>query len=275
MSCDPFFIFSIDGHKLTIIEVDGINVEPLLVDSIPIFSGQRYSFILEANMDVNNYWIRADPPLRPGETAPDPSSGINTAILRYSGAPTVDPTTDKTDSTMPLAETDLHPLENPGAPGEPRIGGADVEINLDMGFDPVAGRFLINNASFTPPSVPVLLQILSGASQASELLPNGSVYSLPPNKVIEISMPPGRAPGAPVSVHIIAYIAPLIYAFAFSAPFPSSRCEFVSCEIITILANCLIHSTHLMLLEVRGVPSSIMSILFVGMLFRRAFQATT
>lgn len=199
MSCEPTFIFSIDGHKLTIIEVDGNNVEPLLVDSIPIFSGQRYSFILETNKDVKNYWIRADPPVRPNTTTPNPSSGINTAILRYAGAPAVDPTTLKTNSIMPLAETDLHPLEYTGAPEEPRVGGADVAINLDLGFDPKARRFLINNASFTPPSVPVLLQILSGAREAAELLPKGSVFTLPPNKVIELSISPGLAPGGPVS----------------------------------------------------------------------------
>jgi iron transport multicopper oxidase len=52
--------------------------------------------------------------------------------------------------------------------------------------------------TFTPPTVPVLLQILSGAQLAQDLLPSGSVYSLPRNKVIEVSIP-GGAPGAPVS----------------------------------------------------------------------------
>lgn len=34
--------------------------------------------------------------------------GLNMAILRYSGADEVDPTTNQTTSTMALAETDLH-----------------------------------------------------------------------------------------------------------------------------------------------------------------------
>jgi iron transport multicopper oxidase len=41
ISCDPAFDFSIDGHQLTIIEVDGNNVEPLLVDSVEIFAGKQ------------------------------------------------------------------------------------------------------------------------------------------------------------------------------------------------------------------------------------------
>ena len=46
ISCDPNFTFSIDGHNMTVIEVEGTNVQPLLIDSIQIFAGMRESFIL-------------------------------------------------------------------------------------------------------------------------------------------------------------------------------------------------------------------------------------
>ena len=46
MSCDPNHTFSIDGHNMTIIEVEGINVTPLTVDEIQILAGQRYSFVV-------------------------------------------------------------------------------------------------------------------------------------------------------------------------------------------------------------------------------------
>jgi len=39
ISCDPNYDFSIDGHHMSIIEVDGINVQPLQVDSLRIFAG--------------------------------------------------------------------------------------------------------------------------------------------------------------------------------------------------------------------------------------------
>jgi iron transport multicopper oxidase len=41
ISCDPAFDFSIDGHRLTIIEVEGNNVQPLVVDSLEIFAGKQ------------------------------------------------------------------------------------------------------------------------------------------------------------------------------------------------------------------------------------------
>lgn len=40
ISCDPNYIFSIDGHSMTIIEVDGENTEKHTVDSIQILAGK-------------------------------------------------------------------------------------------------------------------------------------------------------------------------------------------------------------------------------------------
>jgi FtsP/CotA-like multicopper oxidase with cupredoxin domain len=39
ISCDPSFIFSIDSHQMTVIEVEGTNTQPLLIDSLEIFAG--------------------------------------------------------------------------------------------------------------------------------------------------------------------------------------------------------------------------------------------
>lgn len=55
--------------------------------------------------------------------------------------------------------------------------------------------FQVNGVTFTPPTVPVLLQILSGAQTAQDLLPAGSVYVLPANSVIELSIPGGALGG--------------------------------------------------------------------------------
>lgn len=173
--------------------MDGDYVKPLVVDAIQIFAGQRYSFILDANQPVDNYWVLAIPNVGTISFA----GGVNSAILRYAGAKVADPTTVKTLKN-PLVETNLHPLRNPAAPGIPSPGAADVNLNLDIEFDVTALNFTVNNVSFVAPSVPVLLQIISGASTAQSLLPSGSVYVLPPNKVIEISIPGGSA-GNPVS----------------------------------------------------------------------------
>ena len=61
---------------------------------------------LNANQPVDNYWIRAQPSA--GNTTF--LNGLNSAILRYEGAPVADPTTSPPAQFTPLVETALHPL---------------------------------------------------------------------------------------------------------------------------------------------------------------------
>ncbi|KAG6335800.1 hypothetical protein ID866_3296 [Astraeus odoratus] len=199
MSCAPWFNFTIDGHRMTVIEADGVEIEPMEVDSLPVHAGQRYSVIVTADQETGNYWIRASANLL-SQTF---EGGLNSAILRYEGAPEEDPATEAGPYELDLNESLLRPLDNEDVPGVHEIGKADVNINLVSGL--VDGWFNINNVSFTDPAVPVLLQILSGARHASQLLPTGSVYELPPNKVIELSIPAtdgeiNGATGGPVSI---------------------------------------------------------------------------
>lgn len=49
------YTFSIDGHSLTIIEADGVETQPLTVDSLNIFAAQRYSVVVTMNQPVDNY----------------------------------------------------------------------------------------------------------------------------------------------------------------------------------------------------------------------------
>lgn len=41
IACDPNYEFSIDGHRLTIIEADGEYTEKHTVDRLKIFAGNR------------------------------------------------------------------------------------------------------------------------------------------------------------------------------------------------------------------------------------------
>ena len=54
-----------------------------------------------------------------------------------------------------------------------------------------------------PPSVPVLLQIMSGAQDAKDLLPAESMLVLPRNATIQLSFPlPTQLPGTPHPIHM-------------------------------------------------------------------------
>nr|BAE80732.1 laccase 2 [Flammulina velutipes] len=207
MSCDPNFVFAIQGHTLNIIEADGVSTEPIEVDQITIFAGQRYSFVLTAEQAVDNYWIRAEP--TPGPTGFE--DGINSAILRYSGAAEAEPTDDTVESTNPLDENALVPLENPGADGTAEVGADDVfAINLALAFDLSTFKFTVNGATFEPPTTPVLLQLLSGAQTADTLLPAGSLFTLPANRVVELSIPSEGLIGGPHPFHLHGHVFDVI-----------------------------------------------------------------
>nr|2HZH_A Chain A, laccase [Trametes ochracea] len=196
-SCDPNYTFSIDGHQMTIIQVDSINVQPLVVLKIQIYAAQRYSFILNANQAVNNYWIRANP----NQGNVGFTNGINSAILRYSGAAATQPTTSQTSSVQPLDQTNLHPLTATAVPGSPVAGGVNLAINQAFNFN--GTNHFVDGASFVPPTVPVLSQIVSGAQSAADLLASGLVYSLPSDANIEISFPAtSAAAGGPHPFHL-------------------------------------------------------------------------
>nr|BAI66144.1 laccase [Pleurotus salmoneostramineus] len=203
VACDPFFDFHIDGHPFTIIEVDGENTEPLVVDSIRIFAGQRYSIVINANQTVNNYWIRANPNNETAFSGFD--NGRNSAILRYVGAPIQEPTQGEAPLvplTSPFHEADLHALEDASAPGIHLPGAADHNITLEFGLDVANLVFTVNGTTFHPPSVPILLQILSGAHTAEELLPSELVHVLGRNKVVELTMLPMELAGPhPMHLH--------------------------------------------------------------------------
>lgn len=49
----------------------------------------------------------------------------------------------------------------------------------------------MNNVSFADPSVPILLQILSGAQTAQDLVPAGSIYTLARGESVELTIPAG------------------------------------------------------------------------------------
>ncbi|KAJ8581882.1 laccase 3, partial [Rhizopogon salebrosus TDB-379] len=196
MSCHANFVFSIDNHDLTMIEADGQETEPLLVDSIQMFAGQRYSVILNANQPADNYWMRSFPDI----TNATFNGGQNSAILRYKGASVADPTTKQTNSTMPFVENNLHALVNPGAPGIPGYGMADINLRMMVNLTG-SGVYVVNGVQYKPPTVPVLLQILSGAQQATDLLPTGSVYVLEANKVVELTLVIGNE-SSPHPIHL-------------------------------------------------------------------------
>ncbi|KAK7500484.1 hypothetical protein BaRGS_00008391, partial [Batillaria attramentaria] len=84
---------SVDDHQLMVISVDGMPLQPRLVDTVIVHPGERYDFVLDASEDAGNYWLRV---LGLYYCDFQPVRRTGAAILRYEGAPEVDPSGDRT-----------------------------------------------------------------------------------------------------------------------------------------------------------------------------------
>ncbi|KAJ7075747.1 laccase [Mycena belliarum] len=167
------FTFSIDGHSFDVIETDGIETHPLVRHNLHF-----YLFSLTANQPVDNYWIRA--PMLPVD-----KTNVK-AILRYSGAPVVDPRTSQLalqKGVPPLQEFQLQTLINPGAPG----GDAPADRVIDLDFDAASCIvWEINGIPYVPPSLPTLLKVINGATLESDFTTPEHTFVLEPNQVVEL-----------------------------------------------------------------------------------------
>ncbi|XP_061164931.1 uncharacterized protein LOC133173877 [Saccostrea echinata] len=73
--------FSIDNHSLIIIATDGFPVQPITVESLNVFAGERYDIVLHTTQSVDKYWIRIR-----GEADCAVKKAHQEAILHYQGA---------------------------------------------------------------------------------------------------------------------------------------------------------------------------------------------
>ncbi|KAF7358305.1 Laccase-2 [Mycena venus] len=138
--------------------------------------------------------IRAPPTGGNVKTNPNFDASLSLAILRYVGAPEVEPTT----VDVPGAKLDdalMHPIASEG-PGNLGSKPADKTIVLNI-TQPNAPFFDINGISYLSPSLPVLLQLLSGASQPTDFLPSEQLHVhalcpkllLPSDSIVDITIP--------------------------------------------------------------------------------------
>ena len=87
--------FAIDGHSLTVIANDLVPIRPYETTAVILGSGQRYDVIVEANQDIDAYWLRAIFQTACNFNDNDSRDTI-LGIVRYEGADdSEDPTTTK------------------------------------------------------------------------------------------------------------------------------------------------------------------------------------
>jgi FtsP/CotA-like multicopper oxidase with cupredoxin domain len=110
--------FAIANHSMTIVQVEGTNVEPIMVDSLDISPGQRYDVLINTDKDPGAYWIETTVRERAIVDV------IGRAVLLYSGT-----------SDSPTGDPPSHPAWNDttgfGANQDDSLLTADVSVHSE------------------------------------------------------------------------------------------------------------------------------------------------
>ncbi|CAK7214492.1 hypothetical protein SEUCBS140593_002200 [Sporothrix eucalyptigena] len=120
--------FSVDGHVLQIVEIDGVEVEPIKTTRVFLNPGQRYSVVLHADQPAGNYMIRASAARRCSMvhfgSKLDSINYEAAGILSYNGV----------DATDPFAGEpwQLDSLSHPDFGNEPWAGRTCEDMPFDL-----------------------------------------------------------------------------------------------------------------------------------------------
>jgi hypothetical protein len=138
-SFNAAFVFSIDNHILTVIGTEFVPIHPYDTRHITVGIGQRFHVVVTAtprgvpNRQPRNFWIRVNVI----KSCEDPGNIIDglselVGIVRYQGAPIVDPVSKPWDGVYNHAcvdETFENPNINPVVPWFPQrpVNGVEGE----------------------------------------------------------------------------------------------------------------------------------------------------
>ncbi|KAJ2908873.1 ferroxidase fet3, partial [Coemansia aciculifera] len=173
-----WFQFSLPGHELRVIEMDGIDIEPKVVEGLDMAPGQRFSVLVTAHNSVEfNYRYNATmyASFVPPTVGLEPNTYFGDIIYR-DGAP-FKRHSGGGSQTWFADDIDLHSLD-----GEQALP-VDRYIRLTIGNNPYStGQHLdhINNITYAPPKVPSLYTALT----MGQLAMTPRVYGPQTNAVI-------------------------------------------------------------------------------------------
>ncbi|RKP15085.1 Cupredoxin [Piptocephalis cylindrospora] len=181
------FHFSIDGHKMKVIETDMIPVEPHTIDRLSLHVAQRYSVVVEANAKVDNYWMRAEMATSCYRVSNPLLDPMVLAEVRYAGSASGEPAS--LSATHPSVNGECVDLDfrslSPIVPQEAKP--ATKQIIFDMIFNPDdqgITRAYLNNITY---DIHPYSPILQGALAGQTIFPRGeNTYLLEKDEEVEL-----------------------------------------------------------------------------------------
>jgi len=162
---------------MTIVEIEGTVIDPVVVDTLDIAPGQRFDVLITADQPASSYWMEMSVRER------DIPDLLGRAILQYAGVNATLPEADDAplhpawndtahgvaqDDSLFTKNVDQHPGEAPALTVAPEdvvryvlVGTQNLLMDQETG-DPILLRWAVNNISNTPHTSPNGLEPLIG-----------------------------------------------------------------------------------------------------------------
>lgn len=184
------FRFSVDGHNMTVIEADGTEVDPVVVQSLNVMVAQRYSVIIETDRPVGAYAVRAQV-LDDMFPYDNPALVMDQyAIMRYEGVPaSAQPIANPVNTTLinvteSLSTSQLVPITSMMAPAS----NMTTKLVVNFGLDAYSNwHAFFNQTTFTSEMAPqaslMLAHTFETTQRASSNSSAGAYYN-DPNEMI-------------------------------------------------------------------------------------------
>lgn len=199
----------IEGHNFTVVEIDGVDVEPYECDSILISVAQRYTVIVKTKSvsELGSFRFVNIIEKDMLDFHPPDLQIISTNWMKYTGSkqqlplPLLQKSYDSVIGELsPLDDMELIPVLK-----EPILGQPDYQILLNFTMETLGDGVqyaMFNGLSYTPPKVPTLYSVLS--SNDSDIASNPAIYGsntntfvLQEDEIVEIvlnNQDPGNHP---------------------------------------------------------------------------------
>lgn len=165
------FMFSVDSHVLSVVEADGISLEPVNVHRVPIHVAQRYSVILTTNQTAGSYNVRAEMQTNCYKL---PNPNLNTMVLStmtYGASPSTPNTKDWSDALpaicLDLDNTMIVPqiaMNPPNSTEAVLVSASFQQTTQSSGRQTLA---FVNNTSWQADTTPTLLQMSKAGIQTA------------------------------------------------------------------------------------------------------------
>nr|AAR82933.1 multicopper oxidase [Auricularia auricula-judae] len=182
--------FSVDGHPLTVVETDGVEVAPYVVEAVQVSVAQRYSVLLTTNNTAGVYWMRAvvqedmftydQPGFNGNALGVLQYTGVDNSTMPDPGLVDNNPGTGKNLTLMDTA------LLRPASKQHPPKATLTYKITVSFQVTADNGFFaFINSTSWTPLSgSPTLFSHLGADTVGANTFDNSQLILTSPNSEV-------------------------------------------------------------------------------------------